>query len=70
MAEANFSWFKLASFVGALVLVVLAFATIAGGISLIGDGNTFRGVACIISGVLSGAGAVMVYKNYQRKTGY
>ena len=67
MAEADFSWFKTASFVGALVLVVLAFAMIAGGIYLLGD-HSFNGVACIVGGMLAGGGAVYVYKNYQKKS--
>ena len=67
MAESDFSWFKTASFVGALVLVILAFAMIAGGIYLMG-GHSFNGVACIVGGVLAGGGAVWVYKNYQKKS--
>ena len=68
MAEANFSWLKTASFIGALVLLVLAFVMIAGGAYLIDDGHALHGVATIVGGVLSVAGAVLVYKNYQRKS--
>ena len=68
MAEANFSWFKTASFVGAAVLVVLAFIMIAGGFRLIVDSSVLHGVACIIGGVMSGAAAVWVYNNYQKKS--
>lgn len=68
MAESNFSWLKVASFVGALLLLIIVIATIAGGVYLIGDGNTFRGIACILSGLLSGADAVVVYLNYQHRT--
>jgi hypothetical protein len=70
MAEANFSWFKLASFVGATILLALAFVSIGTGIGMITDGEAFRGIVGIIDGLLCGAGAVIVYKNYQRKTGY
>lgn len=68
MAESNFSWLKTASFVGALVLLVLAFVMVAGGVYLIGDAHTFHGVATIIGGLLSAAGAVVVYRNYQKKS--
>ena len=68
MAESDFSWFKLASFFGAGLLALLCFIVIAGGISLIVGGNTFNGVGTIIAGALCGAGAVWVYRNYQKKS--
>lgn len=67
MKECDFSWFKMASFFGALVLVVLMFMAIAGGIYLITGGMSYNGVACILGGVLLGAAAVWVYQNYQNK---
>lgn len=30
------------------------------------EGNAFRGIACILGGLVCGAGAVAVYLNYQR----
>ena len=68
MAEATFSWFKLASFLGALVLVVLAIVVISLGVNLITDGKVFYGVSSIASGVVCAINAVMVYKNYQKKS--
>lgn len=66
MAEAEFSWFKLASFFGALVFVILAIVTIANGIITATEGDAFRGIACILGGMVCVAGAVAVYLNYQR----
>lgn len=68
MKESEIAWLKIASFVGALVLLVLAFVMIPGGVYLIGDGHTLHGVATIIGGLLSVVGAVVVYKNYQKKS--
>ena len=67
MAEATFSWFKLASFVGALVLAVLAFLLIGGGIYQIIGGQITYGVAGIAGGILSGIAAIGVYNNYQKQ---
>ena len=68
MAECNFSWFKVASFVGAVVLAVTCFAVIAAGINLIKNEQDFPGLMCVIAGLISGGCAVMVYKNYQKKS--
>lgn len=68
MAESEFSWLKLASFLGAAVLVVLAFALIAGGVYQIIGGNSFYGVASILGGLLSGIVALSLYRYYQRKS--
>jgi len=67
MAESAFSWLKVASFVGACVLIVLAIVVIASGCNLISSGSTFYGVASILGGVVCLADAVMVYRNYQIK---
>jgi hypothetical protein len=69
MAEATFSWFKLASFVGALVLAVLTFLLVGCGIYQIIGGMTTYGVACIAGGILSGIAAIGVYNNYQKQRG-
>lgn len=68
MAESEFSWLKLASFLGAVVLVVLAFVLIGGGIGWIIGGNSFYGVASILGGLLSGIVALSLYHYYQRKS--
>ena len=68
MAESEFSWLKLASFLGAAVLVVLAFILIGSGISQVVDHNTTYGVASILGGLISAVVAYVIYQNYQRKT--
>lgn len=68
MAEATFSWYKLASFVGALVLVVLALLLIGGGIYQIIGGQAVYGSASIIGGLAFGYLAWWVYNNYQVKS--
>lgn len=67
MAESEFSWFKLASFLGALVLVVVCIVVLATGISMICEGTIMRGVACAVSAIINGGLAVFVYNNYQEK---
>lgn len=67
MAEATFTWKKLASFVGALALVVVAIIVISLGINLITDNEAVYGVASIASGMVCAINAVMVYLNYQKK---
>lgn len=64
MAECDFSWFKVLSFFGATALAVLCFILLGFGIGNI----TVHGVACVIAGVLSGIAAVLVYRNYQKKS--
>lgn len=68
MAESEFSWLKIASFIGACILIVLAFVGIAFGISMITADNVFYGIASIIGGIACGAIAVWVYRNYQEKS--
>ena len=67
MAESNFSWLKIASFFGALLLVVLAIVSIGMGINLVRNGNDFYGCASICSGIISFFVAVLIYRNYQKK---
>lgn len=67
MAECDFSWFKLASFLGAALLAILAFALVASGIYLIIGSSIFYGVASILGGTLCGVAACQVYNNYQQK---
>ena len=67
MAECDFSWFKILSFFGVAILVVLCFIMFGFGISNIIGGETTYGVACILAGVLSAGVAAWVYRNYQKK---
>lgn len=67
MAESNFSWSKIASFIGACVLLVLALACFASGISMITAGNSFYGVVSILGGVACFGWSVSIYRNYQKK---
>lgn len=68
MAEATFTWKKVASFVGALVLVVIAYLTISLGIQTIVDGGEkLYGVASIIGGTVCVIDAILIYLNYQKK---
>jgi hypothetical protein len=66
MAESDFSLVKLISFLGSLVLIIVAFVAIGSGILMWTEGNAFRGIACILGGMVCVAGAVAVYLNYQR----
>lgn len=68
MAESDFSWLKITSFVGALILVVLAIVSISSGINIITTGNTFYGVSSVFGGIVCIIGAILVYKNYQKKS--
>ena len=68
MAESEFSWLKIASFFGAAVLLVVCFVAIATGITFFTGGNAFRGVVSIIAGVICGAGSILVYQHYQKKS--
>lgn len=64
----KFSWFKILSFFGAGVLAFACFIVIAGGINLIVAGDAFHGAFVIVAGVVLGALAVLIYRNYQKKT--
>ena len=68
MAESDFSWLKIASFIGALVLIVLTFITASNGISLMVNGSVFQGVVNILGGAVCLVGFILVYKNYQKKS--
>ena len=61
-------WFKVASFFGAGILVFLGFVIIASGIILITKAETFNGVLTIVGGLICIALAVIVYKNYEKKS--
>ena len=68
MAESDFSWLKIASFLGALVLIVMTFITLANGIRLVTSGSVFEGIVNMLGGGVCLAGFVWVYKNYQKKS--
>ena len=68
MAQSDISWFKIASFFGAALLVVFACILVGLGGNMLYSGETFNGSACIVGGLLSAAVAVLVYKNYQQKS--
>ena len=68
MNESDFSWFKIASFFGAGLLMFVAAVAVASGIYLIVGGKAMNGVMTIVAGVVCGACSVLVYKNYQRKS--
>lgn len=68
MAESEFSWLKMASFFGAAVLLVVCFVAIATGITFFTENNAFKGVVSIIAGLMCGAGSILVYKYYQKKS--
>lgn len=68
MAESDFSWRKILSFFGAGILVFIAFVTVASGIKLITLHHGFNGVITIISGLVAATDAVLIYKNYEKKS--
>lgn len=68
MAESDFSWLKIASFFGVLVLFVLAIVVVASGCNQIAARNTFYGVASILAGLVCVVNAVLIYKKYQEKS--
>ena len=69
MAESEFSWLKLASFLGVCFLIVLAFVVVAQGINTFAS-SVFYGTADILCGIVCIISLVVVYKNYQKKSLY
>lgn len=68
MKESNFSWFKIASFFGVAILILVCFVAMAAGVNLIYVGDGIHGVACILGAIACGFCAFLVYKNYQKKS--
>ena len=68
MAESDFSWLKIASFFGAAILIVMCFVMLGFGINAICGDDAFHGVISIFAALVCGAGAVIVYKYYQKKS--
>lgn len=66
MAHSDFSWRKILSFIGAAVLVFVAFVTISSGITIAVDGLVFNGIVTCIGGASALALAVILYKDYQK----
>lgn len=68
MAESEFSWLKMASFFGAAILIVVCFVMLGFGISAICADDAFHGIISVFAALVCGAGAVIVYKHYQKKS--
>lgn len=66
MAHSDFSWRKLFSFIGAGLLLFIAFVAVSSGASLISLGKVFNGVATILSGGATFALAAVVYVSYTK----
>lgn len=66
MAHSDFSWRKIFSFIGAALLVLVAFVAIALGGNLISNGQSFYGVMSLVAGGACGFLAVKLYQNYQK----
>ena len=68
MTESEFSWLKIASFFGVALLIVVCFFTLGFGINAICADDAFHGVISIFAALACGAGAILVYKYYQKKS--
>jgi uncharacterized membrane-anchored protein len=68
MAESEFSWLKIVSFFGAAILIVVCFVMLGFGISAICADDAFHGIISVFAALVCGAGAVIVYKYYQKKS--
>jgi uncharacterized membrane-anchored protein len=68
MAESEFSWLKMASFFGAAILIVVCFIMLGFGIKAICGDDAFHGIISVFAALVCGAGAVIVYKYYQKKS--
>ena len=68
MAESNFSWLKMASFFGVALLIVVCFIMLGFGINAICGDDAFHGIISIFAALVCGAGAVIIYKYYQKKS--
>lgn len=66
MAHSDFSWRKIFSFIGAALLVLVAFVAIALGGNLISNGQFFYGGMSCLAGGACGTLAVRLYQNYQK----
>lgn len=58
--------FKVASFLGAGIAVILGFITIASGIMLVTLSKPFNGTTTVIAGVICLANAILIYRNFQK----
>ena len=66
-AEADFSWFKIFSIIGAVLAFGLGAVNFGSGGSLIYKGDTYSGVVAIISAIGWIVVAVLIYRNYHKK---
>lgn len=63
----NKNLFKVLSFWGAGISLFLCFVGIAAGITLIANEHGGKGAIVIVFGVLLGASAVLIYRNFEKK---
>ena len=68
MAESEFSLLKMASFFGVALLTLVCFIMLGFGINAICADDAFHGIICVFAALVCGAGAVIVYKYYQKKS--
>ena len=68
MAESDFSWLKIASFFGVALLTLACFIMLGFGINAICADDAFHGIISVFAALVCGAGAVIVYKYYQKKS--
>ena len=68
MAESEFSWLKIASFIFVCILWVVTFVTVASGIILITEGSFTNGIMTVIGGFVCGFVSYLIYRNYQKKS--
>lgn len=68
MQPHEFSWFKILSFFGAGLALFFGFINGGSGGILISKGYGFNGVVTILSAIGWLVMAVLIYKNYQKKT--
>ena len=68
MAEAEFGWLRMASFFGVALLTLVCFIMLGFGINAICGDDAFHGVISIFAALVCGAGVVIVYKYYQKKS--
>lgn len=64
--EAQFSWRKILSFFGVAILVLAGIIGISQGIRLVVADTILLGILPIIGGVSAIAGAVLLYRSYNK----
>ena len=64
--ESQFSWRKIRSFFGVALLVLAGIVGLSHGIGLISASKVAGGIFAIIGGICGFAGAVLLYRNYNK----